>query len=350
MPFERLLDPDPKDGLLLPYIHAILQSYKKYGVDPIDSLKQANIDVGLMHRQKVSISMTQLNAFVGLAIRELDDEGLGWFSRPLPLGTFGFLARGSLTAPNLMVALKRWVRHQNLLTQDVSATLSVGNNIVTIAVNDQRKDWECSLMRELSLMATLRCILGFSCWLVDGYIETIEMGFPFGVTENSPVYTLLFDCPVCYDQQMAYLRFDGKYLSMPNMRNEDDMPAMLRYEAQYLTSYRYRRNRIFVSRVRELLSRKPEAMKNADVIADALHVSIRTLHRHLQEEGTTLQALKNEARHTKAEYLLSHTLRPIKQIATTVGFGNEKSFIRAFKQSTGESPADYRQRTVFIRR
>jgi hypothetical protein len=47
----------------------------------------------------------------GTAMQELDDEGLGWFSRRLPWGSYGMLARASLSAPNLGVALKRWCRH-----------------------------------------------------------------------------------------------------------------------------------------------------------------------------------------------------------------------------------------------
>lgn len=45
------------------------------------------------------------------AMQELDDESLGAFRRKLPWGSYGMLARASLTSPDLAVALKRWCRH-----------------------------------------------------------------------------------------------------------------------------------------------------------------------------------------------------------------------------------------------
>jgi len=54
--------------------------------------------------------------------------------------------------------------------------------------------------------------------------------------------------------------------------------------------------------------------------------------------------LKDEVRRELATERLTRTSRSIKQIARDVGFQNEKSFIRAFKQWTGESPVEYRRK------
>jgi AraC-like DNA-binding protein len=79
------------------------------------------------------------------------------------------------------------------------------------------------------------------------------------------------------------------------------------------------------------------------LLAALLHVSPRTLHRQLKEEGATLQGLKDEVRKARAIELLQRTGRPIKQVADAAGFRNEKSFIRAFKNWTGQSPAEFRK-------
>jgi AraC-like DNA-binding protein len=72
-------------------------------------------------------------------------------------------------------------------------------------------------------------------------------------------------------------------------------------------------------------------------------MSPRTLHRQLQAEGLTLQALKDEARRGQAEDLLRRTPRAIKQVALAAGFRNEKSFARAFRAWTGLSPSEFRR-------
>jgi AraC-like DNA-binding protein len=47
-------------------------------------------------------------------------------------------------------------------------------------------------------------------------------------------------------------------------------------------------------------------------------------------------------RHEHAKELLQRSHKPIKQVAAAVGFMNEKSFIRAFKAWTGQTPAAFR--------
>jgi AraC-like DNA-binding protein len=74
-----------------------------------------------------------------------------------------------------------------------------------------------------------------------------------------------------------------------------------------------------------------------------MHMSPRTLHRQLKDEGATLQALKDEVRRHRATELLLRSRRPVKQVAEAAGFQSEKSFIRAFRGWTGHSPAEFRR-------
>jgi AraC-like DNA-binding protein len=98
-----------------------------------------------------------------------------------------------------------------------------------------------------------------------------------------------------------------------------------------------------VQRVRQALATQPSATHSADDLAALLNMSPRTLHRQLKDEGASLQVLKDEVRQTKAMELLLRTNRAIKQVAQAAGFQNEKSFMRAFKDWTGQSPAEFRR-------
>jgi AraC-like DNA-binding protein len=106
----------------------------------------------------------------------------------------------------------------------------------------------------------------------------------------------------------------------------------------------YRRDRLLANRARSLMTASPGEQYTADALASALNVSVRTLHRQLEEEGTSLQALKDAVRREQAIEQLCRTTHPIKQIALSIGFASEKTFARAFRQWTGESPSEYRQR------
>ena len=102
------------------FVNAVLLGYRKYGADPSDALREAQIAPALLNEPDARITASQFEALCRVAMQQLDDEALGWFSRRLPWGSYGLLCRASLTSPNLGVALKRWCRHHRLLTDDIA--------------------------------------------------------------------------------------------------------------------------------------------------------------------------------------------------------------------------------------
>jgi AraC-like DNA-binding protein len=272
-------------------------------------------------------------------MRQLDDEALGWFSRKLPWGTLGMLCRASLPSPDLGVALKRWFRHHRLLVDDIELALRVSSGRATVEIRESR---DLGAMREFCLLSYLRYVHGFACWAIDSRISLLEVGFPFERPAHGGVYPLLFPGPVSFGAASAHFAFDAKYLSLPQRRDDAALRTMLQ-RALPLTVLQYRRDRLLLRRVRRLLRERPADVHDAETVARLLHLSTRTLHRHLAQEGASLQALKDEVRRERAVELLCRTQRAVKQVALEVGFADEKSFARAFKAWTGRSPREYRR-------
>jgi AraC-like DNA-binding protein len=157
------------------------------------------------------------------------------------------------------------------------------------------------------------------------------------------VYRLLHRAPVRFGAAQAAITFDAQYLSLPLRRDERALQNMLR-RALPITVRRYRSDELVVLKLRDVLRTQCAELHDGEAVASALNMSLRTLHRRLLEAGTSLQKLKDEVRRDLATERLVRTLRSIKQIAREVGFQNEKSFMRAFKHWTGESPAGYRRK------
>lgn len=84
-------------------------------------------------------------------------------------------------------------------------------------------------------------------------------------------------------------------------------------------------------------------------VAEQLHVSERTLKRHLQAEGCSFQALLDEVRQRDAERLLANPQLAIKQVADAVGYADPANFARAFGKWTGLSPKAWRDRLTASR-
>ena len=273
-------------------------------------------------------------------MRELDDEAPGWFSRPLPWGSYGMLARASHSEPTLGVALRRWCRHHGLLTADVALQLNApsdGTGLAEVRIDELTAP---SPVREFALTSLLRNVHGLACWWVDSHIALQSAEFPFAAPLHAEVYGALFPGPVRFGAPHAALRFDAGYLALPLRRSAADLDQMLR-RALPLMVLPYRRDRLLALRVRQLLQQRPSHTANS--LATDLALSPRSLHRQLAAEGTSLQALKDQARREQACALLLRSQQPIRQIAHAAGFRNDKSFIRAFRQWTGQTPQAFRE-------
>ena len=322
------------------FVRAIVAAYRRYGKDPGDALRRARIAPEFLSDPRNRVTGSQMQTLFGIAIQELDDEALGWFSRRLPWGSYGMLCRATLGSPTLEVALKRWCRYHGLLTDDIALKFTVTRSAAAIVIQINRDLGE---MEEFCFATLFRYILGYACWAVNSRIPLLETCFPFDALEHIEVYRMLFPGPLHFRSESAKISFDPQYAALSIRRDDRALNKMLQH-AVPLTIFPYRRDRLLVQRVRELLRMQPDSPHTGESLAMELHVSPRTLHRQLQEEGTSLQALKNEIRRDRAVELLNRTSRPIKQIAPAVGFNNEKSFSRAFKQWTGVTPESVREK------
>ena len=321
------------------FARAIVQAYERYGQSPSRALKLAQITSASLQKDHERITARQMETLSGAAMQELDDEALGAFSRRLPWGSYGMLARASITSPNLGVALNRWCRHHALLTGDVTLRVLPSGESAAITVDEGASPGQVG---EFGLVHILRNIHGLACWYVDSRIALQGASFPFDAPPHQDAYPLMFQGPLQFNAAQAEIRFDARYLALPLRRDEKALQQMLQ-RALPLTVLQYRRDRLLVQQVRQALANPEVQIHNAQTLAALLMTSPRSLHRQLEEEGASLQQLKDQVRSEKARDLLLRTAKPIKQVAAASGFRNEKSFIRAFREWTGASPGEFRR-------
>jgi AraC-like DNA-binding protein len=88
----------------------------------------------------------------------------------------------------------------------------------------------------------------------------------------------------------------------------------------------------------------PHGDATADVVAQRLAVSRRTLARRLAHEGVTFSDLVDQLRSDLAARYLGDDALPISQIAWLLGFREPSAFSHAFKRWTGTTPRAARRR------
>ena len=116
------------------FARAIVSAYRRYAKDPTNALKHAQIAPDQLAKPDSRITARQMETLSGTAMQELDDEALGWFSRRLPWGSYGMLARASISAPTLGIAITRWCRHHGLIAPDIALALDVAGDVATIRI------------------------------------------------------------------------------------------------------------------------------------------------------------------------------------------------------------------------
>lgn len=97
------------------------------------------------------------------------------------------------------------------------------------------------------------------------------------------------------------------------------------------------------ARLRDVLaSMLPAGEAHVNDAARRLHLSARSLQRHLKDEGTTYQAELNATREALARQYLTSTEMNVEEISYLLAYRDPNSFYRAFQVWTGQTPGALR--------
>lgn len=329
--------PPPPAATPMAFVRAIVSAYAQRQIGPEAALQAAQIEPAALESRTACVSAAAFERLAEHAMRELDDEALGWFARRLPWGSYGMLARASISAPTLGLALQRWCRHHGLLVDEVRLHLRLSTMQARLEIEELR---DLGARREFCHVSLLRNALGFASWLIDSRIALQACDFACPRPAHHASYALLFPGVQRFAAERSALVFDAGYLALPLRRDETALRQMLRHALPLLVQP-YRRDRLLLQRVRQALCSQPTL--HAAQLAQQLNLSLRTLHRQLRHEGHSLQQIKDEVRLELATQALWRSDLPLKQIAQLAGFRSEQSFSRAFSLWCGQTPAAYRR-------
>jgi len=83
-------------------------------------------------------------------------------------------------------------------------------------------------------------------------------------------------------------------------------------------------------------------LPSMQAVARAVGLSVRSLHRALESEGTTYNDLVDEVRQEFSQRYLARPSLSIGEVSYLVGFSDTSAFFKAFKRWTGRKPGEYR--------
>ena len=150
-------------------------------------------------------------------------------------------------------------------------------------------------------------------------------------------------CPVVCGAPRNAIVFRGADAQRPFVTRNAELLAML--APQFEEELKLENgDENFVERVRIAIQEKLTGRRpTIEDIADALHISSRTLQRRLQDEGLSFQRVLEEARHHLARHYLNNSVLELNEAAYLLGYNDANSFVRAFRTWEGIPPARWRE-------
>lgn len=323
------------------FVTGMLSGMLRQGRDPAALLAATGFDLADAASR---IPIDRYAALYNLIGREMDDEGFGLFSQPMRSGSFEFLCRGMLGAATLGEALDRAARFLRIVLPDLAVSVRRGGERAELRISETRRlaDRRGDPARVFAFEWLLRLIHGVSCWLVSREIALDSVHFPYPRPPHAADYALVYTEHSFFDAGMLVARLRDNLLDLPVRRDEAALVAFLDGAPGKITML-YRRDRDMVYRVRDLLRDALPDNLALETVADRLHLSPRTLHRRLEEEGSSFRTIKDALRRDIALARLTKTTQPVAQIGADLGYADASAFYRACVAWTGVSPERFRK-------
>ncbi|PWK86908.1 AraC family transcriptional regulator [Lentzea atacamensis] len=307
----------------------------EHGVDVLDCLHGTALSPEMLHGDTVVSGAQELAVAANLVTATGNASGLGLaVGERLSLHSYGIWGFALLTCPTVRSAVEFGLHYLPLTYAVTELHLQVRGGEALLIVDDLGCPTALrSFLVEREIAVTsgiLRAILGES---------PPSMRLEFSLPKPSADYEKTLRATVLFDAAHNAIITDAAVLDLP--LPQADPLTMAVCERACRTLLCERCSPCVEQSVRAIIA---EGVTDANVIAARLHLSARTLRRHLAAEGTSFRRLVDEARHASAVELITLHRLGVEQVALRLGYADAATFIRAFRRWTGTTPGAYARR------
>jgi AraC-like DNA-binding protein len=318
----------------------IEKALRTYGCDPEPLFAEAGIDRNVSSDPNARIPTTKLQALMKCSLETTGDPGFGLTVaeqfQPAALQGLGF---AWLASDTLQDALSRLVRFSRFLSPFVKASLDDSENSFDLVIMGPER-WPNFVYAQAD--TGLGVFLQMCQLTVGTHIVPVRVVMQRPPPSCVDRFNAFFGSPIEYGAPDNRLCFDPDLVKQPLTTSN---PELARVNDQTVIDYlaRFDRSNITMKVRANIIEQLPSGTPNQESIAEALHVSLRSLQRKLKDEEITFKVLLEDIRRELAMQYIRETHRPLGEISYLLGFSEPSSFTRAFRRWTGSSPVEYRQ-------
>lgn len=268
------------------------------------------------------------------------EPGLGFhLAKEMTVASHGLVGMAILVAKDLREAIAVIQQFIQLQSTELRIRMEVEGDSASVCFE---QSWPDS---DVGQVAMIFVMLGFALMsrTCTGHdMSGVSMDFPF----PRPAYFERFEHmllgPVRFDQPEGRNVFPASYLDMP-MIMANTVAARLTQEQCQLEVDALASSSGIADLVRGLIYDEVVGFCTQEQVAEKLHMTARTLQRHLDQAGKGFRVIAEELRHAKALALLKRQDLSLVFIAERLGYKDVTNFARAFKRWTGMTPGKCRE-------
>jgi len=318
----------------------------EHGLSARDCLRGSAIPVGSLQDPLCEVEASQELTVVRNLLRHLARvPGIGLEAgRRYRLTGYGILGYALLSSRSLRSAIEFAIRYLDLtfaFNRYRTENLPEGLRVV---LDDSAIPEDC---RQFLVERDVTSTIALSRQLLQQPIRVSRVSFRFKRPPYAERFEEFFLGPVFFGEPAHAIVVGNEWVDQPLPQADEPTARLCEEQCRELLDRRRARTRVS-ERVRQHLLR-PRAAAQMKEVAVEMGMALRTLHRHLDAEGTSFRQLVDEVREALAEEMLSHRMT-VEEVAERLGYSEASSFVHAFKRWKGISPRAYRHASGTARR
>lgn len=321
------------------YVRQIADQLRSLEADVPAWLARSGLSEAELQDSSRTVSFLTAHGLIVDALQCSGESALGLLvGERLVVNTHGILGYAAMNSGTLRQALDLFERY-------------IGVRTTLVAVRHEVKGTEVHVQfhEPIPLLDIQRTVLEAIVLTVKNVLDYITMGsrhvrwaaFPFETPDYADLARDMFGCEVRYGQTWAGFSIPAEVLdqalTMADPSTFAEAAAICQRELDKL-----QQNTSLAARVRRIMLEKQNGFPSLQVTARLFHMTPRTLHRRLQDEGTSYKDILESVRHMLALEHLKAGRLTVQEIAYTLGYTDMANFRRAFKRWEGVAPSEYR--------
>jgi AraC-like DNA-binding protein len=329
-------------------VRALVEMVERSGVARSDFMRRAGVADERLSDVAARFDLDEFDAIQRLALDVTGDEALGLhLAENASEAAFDVLGHLVSCAPTLREAIDLSSQFGRILFGDTQLFLEEQVGLARIRHDFRRISLRADRMHAeftvAGLFRLVRTFAGARARIDGAYFEHVAPA-------HRHEYRRVFEGTERFKQPFTGVVFPRELLGARQLHQHPRLYSLLRDEAQR-TLDALAQGAGHADRLkRYLLARPPCRIPNMDVAARELGMSVRSLRRRLAEEGVSYRALVQATLEDAAAQVLRTPGRSVQEAADAAGFSDSAAFHRAFKQWTGLTPTEFRNRQGFARR